>query len=379
MLHDFILTNREVIIERTRLRVLGASVVKPEGVELAHGVPFFLNQLVAALAPQTTVPSQAEITQGIDSSAALHGQDLLRTGFTVGQVVHGYGDVCQVVTELAFELKAEIGPDEFQVFNRCLDDAVAGAVTAYGLLRERDIADAGTERLGVLAHEARNLLNTAILSFDVIRRGKVGLGGSTGAILARSLSGLRSLVERSLAVVRLDAGLPILERILVRGFIEELALVATMQAEAQGLELVVSSVNEEAAFDGDRQLLSAAVLNLLQNAFKFTTHGTVKLTVRVTPARVLIDVSDQCGGLPPGKAEELFQPFTQKGTDRSGLGLGLSIALSAAQASNAKLYVKNVPGTGCVFTLDLPRQSPPLAAMGDGDGAQAVDGLHAAH
>jgi hypothetical protein len=193
---------------------------------VVHGVPLFLSQLASALAqPRLTAPQDslgsARASTEITDSAALHGHDLLRNGYTVAQVVHVYGDVCQIVTELASETSAPISSDDFQVFNRYLDDAIAGAVTAYGRQREHDLLDENTERSGVFVHELRNLLNTAILSFDAIKRGTVGLGGSTGAIHTRSLAGLRELVERSLAEVRLNS--PLLDRLSLSEFIEEIA------------------------------------------------------------------------------------------------------------------------------------------------------------
>jgi C4-dicarboxylate-specific signal transduction histidine kinase len=72
-------------------------------------------------------------------------------------------------------------------------------------------------------------------------------------------------------------------------------------------------------------------------------------------------VCDECGGLPPGKAEELFRPFTLGSSDRTGLGLGLSIALSATRANLGNLYVRDVPAKGCVFTIELLRAASPSA------------------
>jgi len=146
-----------------------------------------------------------------------------------------------------------------------------------------------------------------------------------------------------------------------------------MQAEGYGLRLSVAPVDGTLAVDADRQLLSSAVSNLLQNAFKFTRpEGTISLRTRATTDRVLIEVSDECGGLPEGKIEELFLPFTQANVDRSGLGLGLSIARKAVHANGGEISVRNVPGTGCVFTIDLPRkQTPPtpiLNARPEADG-----------
>lgn len=356
-LHDLIVENRELIIERVRERLGARLAPKPIEAGLVNGVPLFLSQLVAALArPRSGTardsPSSARASAQISDTAALHGHDLLRHGYTVAQVVHAYGDVCQIVTELATETQAAISSDDFQVFNGHLDDAIAGAVTAYGRQREDDLFDESTERHGVFAHELRNLLNTAILSFDAIKRGTVGLGGSTGAIHTRSLAGLRGLVERSLAEVRLSA--PMLARISLQEFIAEIEVNAAMQAEGYHKTLSVTS-NSDVMIDADRQLLASAVSNLLQNAFKYSRPGGhISLVTRTTPTHVLIEVSDECGGLPPAKAEALFKPFVRGSSDQSGLGLGLSIALKAVQAHDGELSVRDVPGTGCVFTISLP-------------------------
>jgi signal transduction histidine kinase len=363
-LHDFIVTNRDQIIERARLRLRERMAPQSTEVRMEHGVPLFLSQLVEALAPASagTVPpkplDEARESKQINDSAALHGHDLLRNGYTVAQVVHGYGDVCQIVTELAGELNAPISTDDFQNFNRYLDDAIAGAVTAYGRQRESDLAVQDTERLGVFAHELRNLLNTAILSFDAIKRGTVGLGGSTGAVHSRSLIGLRVLIERSLSEVRM--GKPTLEPFSVLEFIEEVALSAAMQADGHGIRLTVDPVASDLVVDADRHLLASALSNLLQNAFKFTRRdGRVVLNARGAADRVLIEVRDECGGLPPGKAEDLFRPFTRRTGDNPGLGLGLSIALGAVRASSGSLSVRDLPAHGCVFTIDLPRSGRP--------------------
>jgi signal transduction histidine kinase len=129
-----------------------------------------------------------------------------------------------------------------------------------------------------------------------------------------------------------------------------------MQAEGYGLLLTVDPVDSAVAIAADAQLLASAITNLLQNAFKFTrAGGRVSLTTRVTADRVLIDIADECGGLPSGKAEELFRPFHRRSSDQSGLGLGLSIAMSAARANSGDIQVRDIPETGCVFTIDLPR------------------------
>jgi signal transduction histidine kinase len=353
MLHEFITANRVEIIERCRAKIASRPAPRPTDVELEHGVPLFLDQLAdslrSALSPNTAMVA----------SAAKHGNELLHRGFTIAQVVHDYGGVCQAITELAVEREAPITTTEFKTLNLCLDDAIAEAVTEYARLREHE----GTERMGRLAHELRNLLGSAVLSFSMLKEGSVGVGGSTSAVLTRSLAGLRDLIDRELAEVRLGAGVHHRETVVVRDLIEDVEAAATMDANARGLEFSVASLSKEVTVRADRQILASVVANLLQNAFKFTRPaGHVALRAHATADHVFIDIEDQCGGLPDGKTEELFRPFAQRGANRSGLGLGLAICDRGARVNDGEIQVLNRPGAGCVFTVVLPRLPPALAA-----------------
>jgi signal transduction histidine kinase len=209
-----------------------------------------------------------------------------------------------------------------------------------------------------------------MLAFESIKTGRVASGGSTALLLGRCLIRLQDLIDRSLAAVRLEAGIEHFERILVADFLGEVEIGARMQAESRRLDFTLESVDRTVTIEGDRQILAGAVSNLLQNAFKFTRKGgKVTLTARTTPDRVLLEVEDECGGLPPGKTEDLFRPYEQRGKDRRGVGLGLAICRKAAKASGGEVRVRDIPGKGCVFTLDLPRKPPPpLSAIEGGKG-----------
>lgn len=363
MLHEFLTANRDELVRRCRAKVAKRPAPLPTAIELEHGVPLFLDQLIGALRKELGPPPGNLSHEPIEiaATAERHGAEFFRKGFTVDQVVHDYGDLCQSVTELAGERKAPITVDEFRTFNRCLDDAIADAVTSFSHARDQTISAQGTqemnERLGSLAHELRNLLNAAILAFDAIKTGHVAVTGATGAVLDRSLRALRDAIDRSLAEVRLGAGFSAhRECINVREFIEEIQVAAAMDASARQITFEVAAIDKRLTVEADRQMLGSAVSNLLQNAFEFSRPGgTVSLSARATDDRVMIDIADECGGLPAGKAEELFLPFEQRSGDRTGLGLGLSISRRAVEANDGSLDVRNVPGTGCVFTIDLPR------------------------
>ena len=303
----------------------------------------------------------ATLPAHIGSTAGRHGNELLRKGFTVDQVVHDYGDLCQAVTELAHETQAPITVDEFRTFNRCLDNAIADAVTEFGRQRDQYIAEEGAEtlneRLGALAHELRNLLNSAMLAFQALKGGSGALGGATGDVLGRSLSGLRDLIDRSLADVRLTDGMKARrERFPLHALVDEIGIVAAIEARSRGLVFTIAPVDRGLVLDADRQMLSSAIANLVQNAFKFTRPGGhVTLRASAVAERIVVEVEDECGGLAQGKAEELFHPFQQRSSDRTGLGLGLSISRRGVEANGGKLRVRNLRGTGCVFAIDLPR------------------------
>ena len=148
--------------------------------------------------------------------------------------------------------------------------------------------------------------------YDCHGKKSSGMKGSTGTVLHRSLLGLRTLIGRSLAEVRLTHGVQHRERLRVREFIKDLAPAAHLEAQSRAVTLVVMPVDDRAVIEGDRQVLTAVVSNLLQNAFKFTAPGTtVTLRVSVGVERVLIEVQDECGGLVRGTSVQLADGFAQ--------------------------------------------------------------------
>jgi hypothetical protein len=179
-LNDFIGTYRDELIRRCQVKVV-SRVLPPGNAASSHGVPLFLNQLCEQLR------DGASQSDDIGDSARKHGHDLLNQGFTIEQVVHDYGDVCQSITDLAMELGAPISTDDFRTLNRCLDDAIAGAVTEF--TAEQSVT---RDRQSVELHK---LTEAAIFAFRVIRAGGVGAGGSTGAVVERSLLAILAAVD----------------------------------------------------------------------------------------------------------------------------------------------------------------------------------------
>lgn len=375
MMYDFLTNNRTELVLRCREKVALRPQRAATAAQLHNGVPMFLDQLIRTLEAEQSHDSikSCEISGSaggtalssseVGETAAQHGLELLRLGFSVDQVVHDYGDLCQSITDLAFERDVPFEVDEFRTMNRCLDNAIADAVTEFTY--QRDFVTANkqamevNERLGFFAHELRNALSTATLAFTAIKAGSMPLTGATGAVLERSLVALRTLIDRSLAEVRITAGKTSIRDVFsLANFITELKNTARLEADSLGCVLTVTPVDPLLALDADRDQIFAAAGNLLSNAFKFT-HPQTEITLNAYAAAHLIhiDIKDHCGGLHLANPENMFSSFTQHAHDRSGLGLGLSIARRSVEENNGKLSVRDVPGIGCVFTITLPRNT----------------------
>jgi hypothetical protein len=181
-LHAFVRTHRDEIIARCEVKVAARSVSTAAAAAIDHGVPLFLEQLLGELSG-----TQSQ-TDAMAKGASAHGRDLLRQGFTVSQVVHDYGDVCQSITDLAVETNAPIAAEGFRTLNRCLDDAIAGAVTSYA--SEHAFASGQASQVSL-----QTWIDTAISSFEALQTGRVGVSGSTGALLGRSLYAMNDYIR----------------------------------------------------------------------------------------------------------------------------------------------------------------------------------------
>lgn len=187
MLADFIAGNREEIVTRYRSKAVIASLPASLDAGPEYAVEIFIEELMSAL------------RNSHDRTNVLPRDDDALGGWQIVPRVIQYRDICQSITELAMEMNAPIDVADFATLDRCFDDTVARAVTksTSGRSQTAQSAAAGSsEPLGVFQQEVRRLVNTAILSFDVLRAGTVGLDGSTGRLLHRSLIELRSLADR---------------------------------------------------------------------------------------------------------------------------------------------------------------------------------------
>ena len=212
LLHELLTSHRSELIARCRNNAAKRFAPSTILIAIDHGVPLFLQQLVETLRLEQGKPHVDVATDPTPASteigraAAVHGADLLRLGYTIDQVVHDYGDVCQSVTQLASEEKEDITTEEFRTLNRCLDNAIADAVSSFGAARQvliNDQAETLQQRLSFYSVEHRRLVDIAIQSYTAISTGHVGVTGATGTLLFHTLEELRSLAARTLPEIRL--------------------------------------------------------------------------------------------------------------------------------------------------------------------------------
>jgi signal transduction histidine kinase len=354
-MEHFLRTNRVAIIENALARIQSRSGPGPSEDELA-GVPLFLDQLIGRL--RADQDPTLDSSPGIEETAPSRGRSYLRPGVGVVQIVHDYGAICQSVGDLAVARGAEIGARGYQILNQALDDAIAGALSEYTARREQNRAQQEREEVGILAHELRNALSGVAVGVTLLKRGQVPPAGKTMEVIERNLSRAQALIDTSMAGVRLAAADMAIQRFSLADLLEDIELPMVAEADRRGIRLHVK-VESGVVVEGDRHLLVAAASNLVQNALKFTpSGGAITIEGKGDAISTTITVDDQCGGLPPGKPEDLFRPFFQGGSDRSGVGLGLTIVRRTMEAHGGSVRVQDRPGIGCQFTIEIPSTPP---------------------
>ncbi|NNN05401.1 MAG: HAMP domain-containing histidine kinase [Elusimicrobia bacterium] len=356
MLYQFLAENREKILALTTRKTDEVAQDKPTTPQSERGLPQFYDHLTGELERESKgLPKVAEKAEGPDTTAK-HGKELKRLGYNVSQVVQGYAVLSRAIADTAKAAKVAISVDEFKTLNHALDLAVSEAVAGFAkrVSGEEDCA----QKMGFLTHELRNALSAAIVAHSMIKGGVVGSGDNTNALLERNLSRMRQILDRSFAEIRMQNGKEVDQcPVFLIDIADEVEATAGEEARARGMTLDVD-IGPEIKVLADSHYLISALSNLVQNAIKYSKKGG-HIWVRSieTDKQALLEVEDQCGGLPDGKTEELFRPFTQKGADRTGLGLGLTISRQAITLNGGTLTVRDLPAKGCIFTITLPKPS----------------------
>lgn len=354
MLSAFLEEFKEEILVLANEKTVRLAAGRPSSTQLELGLPLFYQHLTDFLKDPSLTSSQKKISAG----AAGHGKELLRLNYTLSHVVHTYGAMCQSITELAHQHRAKISSHSFNELNLCLDIAIASAVSEFQYRSDLATHAREIQTLGILVHELRNSLSSASVAHDMMKRGLVGTGGSTSRVLEENLDRMRKLIDRALSEVRLRTDPEInVEKFDFNALVDQILLTAQNDAQKKS-QVLRYEAEGEIEIQTDRQLLLSAVANLVQNAIKYSKQGSaISLTAKMMNSTLVLKVADGCGGIKPTILKNIFKPFVS-GTDKGGLGLGLNIVQRAVKMIHGKVLLENIPGTGCVFVIQVPRTIP---------------------
>jgi signal transduction histidine kinase len=357
-LHEVLATMSDDVMHRWKANVQGT--IAPEGmgpVELVDHLPKFLGEITSALREAAGLPSRG-LSPEDSTTAAGHGEQRLRLGFSLDAVVREYGALRDAVVATARDAGVQITFRELDVLSDAIISGIAQAVTEYTRQRDAELLRLANEHFAFVAHELRNPLSSATLALELLKtKGLIPTEQRSARALERGLKHATELVEHTLKLARVASGIDLRRQATtLEALFEEAENGVSSEAEARDIVLRMKmDEGTRQRIHVDRRLISSALGNLLLNAVKYThAGGTVEVRGAVSSGGVTIEIEDACGGLPPGKVEEAFAPFVRLDERQSGFGLGLAIAKQAVDAHGGRIRVQNLPEKGCIFVLEFP-------------------------
>jgi signal transduction histidine kinase len=347
---------RDEVMARWKATVVGT--IAPEAmrpVELIDHLPTFIDEIVSALREDAGLSPNGALPED-SPAAAVHGEQRLRLGFSLDAVVREYGALRDAIVSTARDAGAQPTFRELDVLSDALINGIAHAVTEYTLQRDAEFLRLANEHFAFIAHELRNPLSSATTALQLLKQQRaIPTEGRAVRALENGLKQTSDLVDQTLKMARVASGVELRKQATtIKALLEGAEIEAMSEAEAKGIELRLT-VGEDARVLLDRRLVGSALGNLVRNGVKYSHPGSVvEVRGSVSNGRVVIEIEDGCGGLPPGKVEEAFTPFVRLDERQSGFGLGLAIAKQAVDAHGGSIRVQNLPNKGCIFILELP-------------------------
>ena len=351
-LHDVLAATRDEVIERWKAQIRGT--LAPQAMptsELIDHIPEFVDEIVFALQADAGFAAPDVV-----ATAAGHGAQRLRLGFSLESVVREYGALRDAIVDTARAASAEITFRELQVLFDAMVDGIARAVAEYTRQRDAELSRQANEHFAFVAHELRDPLSSASTAFQLLKA-KQQLPADSRAVgaLERGIIRATELIDQTLEMARVASGIELRARpTTLAKLFDEAEVSSVAEADAKDIDIRIIVTGED-VIALDTRLVRSALGNLVRNAVKYTPSGhRVEVRGHVTDGRAVIEVEDRCGGLPPGKVEEAFGPFVRLTRREKGFGLGLAIAKQAVDAHGGSIRVQNLPGRGCIFVLEFP-------------------------
>ena len=365
-LHEVLKARRDEVLRRWKGIVVGTLAPESMGpMELVDHLPSFLEEVIDALRAEASFGSPTAEKGAQVSTAAEHGRQRLRLGFSLDAVVREYGALRDAIVATAAQGGASLSLRELQIVFDAIVNGIAEAVSEYSRQRDAELQRQHNEHFAFIAHELRNPLSAATMALAQLKRkGQLPPEERSTLALERGLKRMRELIEHSLDVARTVSGIELKpEPVKLSHVLEEAEIFASAEAAEKQIE-IHNHIEQDREVHLDVRLVRSALNNLVHNAVKYSSiGGSVELRGKIANGCICIEIEDSCGGLPPGKVEEAFVPFVRLNNSEPGFGLGLAIAKQAVQAHGGAVRVQNLPGKGCVFALEFPvvDPAPPVA------------------
>jgi two-component system phosphate regulon sensor histidine kinase PhoR len=321
-------------------------------------VPELLDSLAAALKAKTEI-------QETNAISAEHGLLRWQAGFDVTEVVAEYNILRQCLQDAAESGSIVLTGKPLLIVNNIFDDAIGKAVKAFETMMTIELQHRHDEHLAFLLHDLRTPLEALSLATTLLERSLPDDARNSG--INSALSVLRGNINRLTARVRhvlsTASGFG-------RSFHPEFVMLnlhAQTEKVVRDLAPLAASAETEVRNEIDQQLevysdetlLVQILQNLLSNALKFTTKGTIEIGAREINEGQAVEcwVNDSGQGIPAPTIDKVFERFeTSPEPGQSGMGLGLAIVKELVELHKGEIRVESEVGKGSTFTFVLPAQ-----------------------
>ena len=333
--------------------------------QLRDSLPAILQDIIEAFASD-----KPRATRELINASRSHGGTRFHESYNIQELIVEYRLLRRIVIEQVTEaLGEELDVDSAVALNMAIDTALQSGVVSFTEHLQQQLKasiEAQSQYLSFLSHDLRNHLNRAVLHLELLT-----LRLAQAPEYSSNVENIQSIKR---AILQTTAGMDRLLQAeqLRRGSIQldvhpvnlnfllsEVTRQLSDEAKSKGLELSMD-VPGDARPKGDEGLLTLVLQNLLDNAVKYSSRGTVTITARNMSdsknGAWVLSISDQGPGIAPKQLRHVFDAFRRGDTyGTPGVGLGLSIASQAAKLLGGRIEIESEVNIGSTFRLILPQ------------------------
>lgn len=319
-------------------------------------VPELLDRLADALKSK----DEAQETNGISTE---HGLLRWQAGFDVTEVIAEYNILRQCLQDAAERDGIILSGKPLLIINNLFDDAIGKAVKAFETMMTIELQHRHDEHLAFVLHDLRTPLEALSLATTLLERSLPT--EKRNSAINSALSVLRGniirLAERVRHILSTASGFgksfqPHFVVLNLRAQAEKIVRDLEPLALSAGTE-VRNEIDERLEVCSDELLLAQILQNLLSNALKFTSNGTIEIGARPINEGEWVEcwLKDSGQGIPAAQIDKIFERFeTGSKPEQSGMGLGLAIVKEIVELHKGEIRVHSEVGRGSTFTFVLP-------------------------